>query len=300
MDRSRRYRNFMLKTNNELPVELTDKSRTVAKYEKDGVSFYHVGMFDSYTEDHMFKQSRLQAKGVTLGDIKEYTHIKDLVFGLEKVKRHVSNCRADHEKKLKRGKLLYEVLQTDDCSVDMLPVTDQNCLSLYSNYLRTTNENVGNIILKPWQQTIIRELNNPTERQVIWVFGKRGSEGKTWMQIYLEKVFGPHRVHLGTLTNKADNMCYALSRESLVFKDIFLFNIARSDAHMCTKSDAYAVMEGIKDGYYFSSKYVSTRIQFKTPNTVIVFANTPPDQERLSKDRWIIYEITKELHLVQK
>ena len=36
-------------------------------------------------------------------------------------------------------------------------------------------------------------------------------------------------------------------------------------------------------------------MNFKTSNVLIVFANRKPDREKLSKDRWIILKISKDL-----
>ena len=57
------------------------------------------------------------------------------------------------------------------------------------------------------------------------------------------------------------------------------------------ESHCYPVLENIKDGCATAMKYNSERIQFKTPNIVVVFSNAPPDMKQLSKDRWKIYYI---------
>ena len=63
------------------------------------------------------------------------------------------------------------------------------------------------------------------------------------------------------------------------------------------KHDPYVVIEGIKDGLYFSGKYASKQLHFKTPNTVIIFANSAPDLQKLSADRWCVYQILSNLTL---
>ena len=86
-------------------------------------------------------------------------------------------------------------------------------------------------------------------------------------------------------TKKAD-IAYILSKESLTCKDIFLFNLLRSDTDV-----AYGLLENIKDGYLISSKYRSIPLKIKIPNTVVVFSNSYPEQSQLSVDRWKIFEI---------
>jgi len=58
--------------------------------------------------------------------------------------------------------------------------------------------------------------------------------------------------------------------------------------------NCYNVFEAIKDGCAVSTKYDSNRIRFKTPNTLIVFSNDPPNPNLLSRDRWFISQITKD------
>ena len=47
-------------------------------------------------------------------------------------------------------------------------------------------------------------------------------------------------------------------------------------------------MEDIKDGQATTSKYDNDNIQFKTPNTVMVFSNNYPDLKKLTKDCWLV------------
>ena len=56
----------------------------------------------------------------------------------------------------------------------------------------------------------------------------------------------------------------------------------------------YTLLEEIKDGQAISTKYDSKVLNFKKPNILIVFSNTQPIITRVSKDRWKIYDITKD------
>ena len=48
----------------------------------------------------------------------------------------------------------------------------------------------------------------------------------------------------------------------------------------------YEMLEGIKDGKLFSSKYDSQKVSIDTPNIVMVFSNDEPNTSRLPKDHW--------------
>lgn len=298
MERPKRYRNFILESKNQLSHFITDKERVVVQHERDGNVYYHIGMYAGYSTESIKKLAKCtNVSGVTPLELLEYTHVKNLEFGESKVKKELEKFKEDYEKKLNRGKLLHKVIMSDDYNVDILPIVDRECLRLYTNFLGESEELVD-VTLYPWQTDLLKELEKPSERQVIWVYGEVGKEGKTWMQGYIEKQYGS-RVYRSVLTNKAENMCYVLSKQLLSVKDIFLFNIARSDNETLKNSDAYQVIEGIKDGRYFSGKYSSQHLRFKTPNTLIIFANKPPDASKLSKDRWVVYEIHQNMEMVR-
>ena len=87
-------------------------------------------------------------------------------------------------------------------------------------------------------------------------------------------------------------ICNVLKKRSLVLVDIFMFNDARS---VCGKEiNLYRILEDIKDGQATASKYDNDNIQFKTPNTVIVFSNRYPKTNKLSRDRWKIFNANQD------
>ena len=47
-------------------------------------------------------------------------------------------------------------------------------------------------------------------------------------------------------------------------------------------------MKDIKDGQATASKYDNDDIQFKTPNTVIIFSNKYPNLKKLTNDCWLV------------
>ena len=53
---------------------------------------------------------------------------------------------------------------------------------------------IANMELRMWQNQTLNLIDKPTERQVIWITGRQGNEGKTWFQCYAEAYFGFHRV----------------------------------------------------------------------------------------------------------
>ena len=143
-----------------------------------------------------------------------------------------------------------------------------------------------NVQLRLWQQDAMKYFDSPTNRQVIWIRGCNGNEGKSWFQNYVQTFFGYHRACRLDLRIKHANVCNVLKKRSLGTIDIFLFNDSRSvsgeDVNM------YRILEDIKDGQATTSKYDNDNIRFKIPNTVMIFSNHSPDLKKLSKDRWVL------------
>ena len=151
---------------------------------------------------------------------------------------------------------------------------------------------ITTVQLRQWQQDAMKYFESPTERQVIWIRGNNGNEGKSWFQNYVQTFFGYHRVCRLDLRIKHANVCNVLKKRTLGTIDIFLFNDSRSvsgeDVNM------YRILEDVKDGQATTSKYDNDNIRFKTPNTVMVFSNHLPDLKKLSIDRWVLLHANKD------
>ena len=147
-----------------------------------------------------------------------------------------------------------------------------------------------NVTVRLWQHKVVSFIEAPHLRQVIWIVGAQGNEGKTFLQNYISNYYGSRRVVATDIAGRKNNIAHYLVKLPLECKDIFLFN------HPATASEAvaYDLLEDIKDGRTRSDKYSTEQVMFKAPNTVIVFSNEHPRTEALKKDRWRIYEIIDE------
>ena len=196
-----------------------------------------------------------------------------------------------YRRQLELGKGISTLLQTDDY------LSEQSLKQKYKealkSYRQTDIQHVSvyeNATLKPWQKKVMILVEQPSHREVIWVVGQKGGEGKTFLQNYIKYFYSDRRVITTDIATDTKNLAHFLTKFPLECKDIFLFN------HPCstTETIAYDMLEGIKDGYKVSAKYDTKCLFFKTPNTVIVFSNEYPKTEALKKDRWRIYEIKGE------
>ena len=208
--------------------------------------------------------------------------------GLEK---YLLEKTQEFKEMIEKGKVVYEILGKGEVVEKALPKDMKDALDLYvmqgNNFIGEKAE------LKPWQAELLEEIKNPTDRHIIWVVGKACGEGKTWFQKYLKSLFGTRRVVYGiNIKANTPSICHVLSKQSLATADIFLFNIGKSKRS--NDQVNYEVLEDLKDGDAFASKYNSQQLKIKVPNIVMVFSNTAPDFEELAEDRWRIFYIENE------
>lgn len=141
-------------------------------------------------------------------------------------------------------------------------------------------EEMANAELKPWQERL-RDivLEPPCPRKVYWLFDLVGNSGKSWMARYL---VARHSAIIFT-HGKLVDLVHAYESQPVVVIDL-----ARTQAEKI--DHVYQLIESLKNGVMFSSKYDSRTKIFKPPH-VIVFANFEPERAKLSEDRWFIMDI---------
>ena len=124
------------------------------------------------------------------------------------------------------------------------------------------NKDYTNIVLRSWQQDTLKLVDIPSERNIIWITGTRGNEGKSWFQGYLKHLYGYNRVIQVDLRTNHRNICNILRKKPLPTIDIFLFNDARSDT--VGIEHTYKILENIKDGQATGSKFDNDNISYST------------------------------------
>ena len=198
----------------------------------------------------------------------------------------------EYTDKVKLGGEVYEIILENQINQTSLDQDLKEALNIFMQERKDFN--VGEFELRPWQKDLMKLMNEPTKRQVIWIKGRAGNEGKSWMQEYIQSYYGTKRVVRLAAKNKTSNIAQVLRKRQLATTDIFMFNDARSKNQETVN---YEMLENIKDGQAEASKYNSEIIKFRTPNIVVVFSNENPERKELSSDRWNIFKIDKEMEL---
>ena len=192
----------------------------------------------------------------------------------------MTNAERQYRRNLEVGEAVSTLLNSNEY------LSEESLMDKYKKALKLYRESQVRHVpvsehatLKPWQKEILTFIKQPTHREVIWVVGQQGGEGKTFLQNYIKYYYSNRRVIATDIATRTKDIAYFLSKFPLECKDIFLFN------HPCytTETVAYDMLEGIKDGHKVSAKYDSHGLFFKTPNTVMVFSNEFPMAEALKK-----------------
>lgn len=137
-----------------------------------------------------------------------------------------------------------------------------------------------NIVLKPWQQQALEELEKQDDRQILWIW----DEGETGKSNYLGGVLELTKdvCSLSLTAGKSDSLALAYDKgdcQPYVHIDIpFALDL---------KDGPYTFLEDLKNGKMFCPKYDSKQLIFDPPK-VIVTANHPPCPEFVGKNRYTV------------
>ena len=79
--------------------------------------------------------------------------------------------------KFTRGEIITNILEKGNAREDSLSKNNRELLQLYRKQMSIRN--LSNVELRPWQQQLMDNISTPSDREVIWIIGKKGNEGKT-------------------------------------------------------------------------------------------------------------------------
>ena len=221
----------------------------------------------------------------------EENEIKDEKSEINKkeLRKHLIKIEKEYQEKLELGKEIYKMLGEGVVSYEALPREMKEDVDLYMEN-QADFRDVGNVELMPWQESLLEYVQQPCDREIFWIVGKEGNEGKNWFQKYVKSWLGARRVVTGIdIKANSASIFQALRKCPIVTADIFLFNIGKS----MKKFDQinYDALEKMKDGEAFASKYDSQQLKIRVPNVVMVFSNSPPDVRELAKVRFRVFNI---------
>lgn len=128
--------------------------------------------------------------------------------------------------------------------------------------------------LRPWQRWILDNIPE-SRRKITWIWDDSGNTGKSYLAEHMQLTMNA----LVTQTTHMQNIAYAYNRHEYV-----VFDLARAEW-----DPNYTTIEAFTNRTIFSGKYEST--SKPCISKVIVFSNSPPDESKLSRDRWNIINV---------
>ena len=140
-------------------------------------------------------------------------------------------------------------------------------------------------VLRPWQLELEKLLVGPctNDRLIHWYWEPVGNVGKSAFCKYLIHKYKAIYIDEG---KKSDLMNIIFNVKVINSKSIVCIDIPRDNGNKCS----YKSLESIKTGTICNTKYETGSRIFNSPH-VVVFSNLPPEEERMSADKWHIVEI---------
>lgn len=142
----------------------------------------------------------------------------------------------------------------------------------------------------PWQKEILEAIaEEPDDRTVHWYWSHDGGIGKTAFCKYLTVHHHAICLH-GKGADVRNGVVAHMEKDGGQTPELIVYPIPR-----CHGSEyvSYEAIENIKDMYFYSGKYEGGMVCGNPPH-LIVFANEPPKESKLSLDRWHIVCIDPE------
>ena len=137
---------------------------------------------------------------------------------------------------------------------------------------------------RPWQVDILNIIKSPAhERSIYWFWENTGGVGKSSFAKYLCSVHDAIYIDEG---KKSDIINIVYNIENITAKSVIVIDVPRDNGNTVS----YKAIEQIKNGMICNTKY-ETGMKLFNPPHIIIFANMPPEEHKLSADRWKIFEI---------
>nr|WAE42731.1 MAG: replication associated protein [Cressdnaviricota sp.] len=246
-------------------------------------------IFTLYDNNHVHLESR---KG-THKEAKDYCMKKETQIDGPYEIGDDSNIPQNEEKKGKRSDLLYiqDMINNGSSYREIEQKYFGQCVR-YSKFIKEKVNERDSIIfnddekidnnkkeLRIWQLQALKIIENMKPKEVIWIYGVKGHEGKSHLA---DHIILNQSGYLAT-NKKSENITYLYDKEKVI-----VFNYTREN----DKKISYQLIEEFLDGRIVSTKYEPQKKYVRNPK-VIVFANWPPESGKITEEKLKIYEIVE-------
>ena len=95
----------------------------------------------------------------------------------EELRKHLIKLENEYQEKLEVGKEIYKMLGERVVSYQALTRDMKEEVDLYMENQENFRD-IGNIELKPWQESLLEYVQQPCDREIFWVVGKKVMRGR--------------------------------------------------------------------------------------------------------------------------
>lgn len=139
---------------------------------------------------------------------------------------------------------------------------------------------------------------NQNDRQILFVVDRSGGRGKSTFARYLRATYGEEVFY--TAGGKSADIAHALTEQDLNCYDSSVkYLVVDLPRQLTLQFAPWSIIEGAKNGMFFSGKYGSATHIMDGYAKIVVFTNHPVDEYRhmLTGDRWSVIDLDEEYRL---
>lgn len=141
--------------------------------------------------------------------------------------------------------------------------------------------------MRPWQKELRAKTSDFDLRSIDLVYDPIGGIGKSLFAEYME--YSGTAEEIPAMRMMDDIFQWVATRP---IKPLYIVDMPRG-LKKDKLGDFYSGLEVIKNGVAFDKRYTAKKIRFDRPR-IIVFTNTLPNFDLMSKDRWRVWEIVNQ------
>ena len=117
-----------------------------------------------------------------------------------------------YKKNVELGELISSIINEKGIMKESLSKEHKFCLELFRAQKPAMEVKSAELRLWQFQLLDIITENEMNDRQIIWIKGKDGNEGKSWFKSYSQSLYGAHRVARFDIPNKTSDLLHIMTR----------------------------------------------------------------------------------------
>merc|ERR1712101_69298 len=179
-------------------------------------------------KDHLSRHMKVHEKK---SERKEKKFLDNITFEMQ-----------EYNRKIELGRKIKEIMDKNpQFNENGLSKDNKEALEIFNLYGKSKSN--MKVDWRGWQEELRKYLKKPSDREIIWVIGKSGNQGKSFFQDQIREEYGYDKVCSIKISDSPKNIFYIL-KKSCSTANIFLFNLPRATV---LERENYKILENIKN-----------------------------------------------------